>query len=675
MDKLKPFLAGLRKHHFWILCGMVILIGLGIWKVATADLSSRFETRKQKLTGDLSSVQQIKSNPAHPNDETLKAFEQDIGRLSDEVLAAWQVLYQDQKERNQWPKELGETFLNYINFLPPDGEIPMDLRDAYARFISNHFPEMEKIVDVLRFPEILGPDGKPLATNLLGAAGAYTPTSYMSGMGMSGMGMESSMMGSMSGSYGAEMGSYGDMGGYGGGTSGLAARPNPNMIGIVDWSNSDRQRIKSQFVWSRTPSSKEVRLRQQDLWVYAALLRIIARTNEDVGATTFDNAAVKRILNLEIGKDAIRSIRNTENKVLNIRTGGTGAMGDMMGMSGSMYGMESMGSMGSMDMPMGSGSMGMGMSGSGSSLTPPDPANYRFVDLDGKPLLATDPRPFEEFEMMPVRMLVYMDQRRIPNLLVHCANSDMRVDVQRVIYNPGKGRAFDIARFIQSASGSMGPEGMDSSMMYGGYSGDMGGDMGGGYSGDMGGGYGSEMPGGSGGYGMSGDYGMSGGGGAGMGRSQDITREVLVDVQGIIYIFNPPDPAKLGKGTAGTETDQPASTGPEVIPAEEMAQPKIGPTGEEPPAAGAAPAGTVTAGAAPAGQTPPAGQVAPGQQPAPAGAIPGGVPQPGQAGAPGMAAPAPGGAVQPNGTVTNPALPVAPPQGGGVASPAPAPNG
>lgn len=276
---------------------------------------------------------------------------------------------------------------------------------------------------------------------------------------------------------------------------------------------------------------------------------------------------------------------------------------------------------------------------------------------------------------MPVRMLVYMDQRRIPNLLVHCANSDMRVDVQRVIYNPGKGRAFDIARFIQSASGSMGPEGMDSSMMYGGYSGDMGGDMGGGYSGDMGGGYGSEMPGGSGGYGMSGDYGMSGGGGAGMGRSQDITREVLVDVQGIIYIFNPPDPAKLGKGTAGTETDQPASTGPEVIPAEEMAQPKIGPTGEEPPAAGAAPAGTVTAGAAPAGQTPPAGQVAPGQQPAPAGAIPGGVPQPGQAGAPGMAAPAPGGAVQPNGTVTNPALPVAPPQGGGVASPAPAPNG
>ena len=154
-----------------------------------------------------------------------------------------------------------------------------------------------------------------------------------------------------------------------------------------------------------------------------------------------------------------------------------------------------------------------------------------------------------------------------------------------------------------------------------------------------------------------------------MGRSQDITREVLVDVQGIIYIFNPPDPAKLGKGTAGTETDQPASTGPEVIPAEEMAQPKIGPTGEEPPAAGAAPAG----------QTPAAGQVVPGQQPAPVGVIPGGAPQPGQAGtpasAPGMAAPALGGAVQPNGSVTNPALPVAPPQGGGVASPAPAPNG
>ncbi len=48
MDKLKPFLAGLRKHHFWILCGMVILIGLGIWKVATADLGAQFDTRASR---------------------------------------------------------------------------------------------------------------------------------------------------------------------------------------------------------------------------------------------------------------------------------------------------------------------------------------------------------------------------------------------------------------------------------------------------------------------------------------------------------------------------------------------------------------------------------------------------------------------------------------------------
>ena len=47
------------------------------------------------------------------------------------------------------------------------------------------------------------------------------------------------------------------------------------------------------------PNSFQVRLAQEDLWVYEALLRIIRATNE--GATSYHNAAIKRIEGLHIG--------------------------------------------------------------------------------------------------------------------------------------------------------------------------------------------------------------------------------------------------------------------------------------------------------------------------------------------------------------------------------------
>ena len=41
--------------------------------------------------------------------------------------------------------------------------------------------------------------------------------------------------------------------------------------------------------------------------------------------------------------------------------------------------------------------------------------------------------------MMPIRMNLVMDQRRLPNLLVACVNSNMPIEVKRVRIVKGQG--------------------------------------------------------------------------------------------------------------------------------------------------------------------------------------------------------------------------------------------
>ena len=49
MDKVKVFLAVLKKHHFWVLAGLVLILGLTIYVAAAADLQGRYQTRSKKL--------------------------------------------------------------------------------------------------------------------------------------------------------------------------------------------------------------------------------------------------------------------------------------------------------------------------------------------------------------------------------------------------------------------------------------------------------------------------------------------------------------------------------------------------------------------------------------------------------------------------------------------------
>ena len=591
MDQVKVVLAAIKKHHFWVLCGVIVVLVLGAWWSATSGLAKSIETRKGELEGAQKSVQGVTAQSLHANRECISAIQAEHEKLKNEVYNAWDFLYRVQKKNSVWPP-IAPNFRRDIELLGPDDEIQVKYRDLYMYFIQRHLPRLYEIVDI-RLPAkrdakgmiITDENGKPVKIDPFETASGrnYAPTTEYGGGGM-----PDAMEGS----------------GYSSTTS-----SREELVGKVDWAMTDVKRIRAGYYWKTRPTTTQVRLAQEDLWVYEALLRIIAKTNET--ATSQYNAAVKSIQSLEIGQRAAGAF--AQSRVSGARAG---AMGRSGGSGEGMYeeaGSEGMAAdsgaeMAAMPGPgMGMGGMEgasdyggaggtVGSTGSAEERIKSQLINYRYVDRNGMPLAATASPPFAEFKMMPVRMLLVVDQRRVANLLINCANSPMPVVVWQVGLNPGKGGTLNL--------------------------GTAGSGMEGAYGGAFGGGLGGMPMGGGDRYGEgTGASGYMGGGPTAQNRGQQTTYDMPIEIQGIIYVFNPPDREKLGTGSAGEEAPMPPSGAPAIPPA---AAPGMPPAGVPvvPPAGAPATPPAAAPGMPPAGApvVPPAGTPATPPAAAPTGA-------------------------------------------------------
>ncbi|MBC7352228.1 MAG: hypothetical protein H5U08_07705 [Thermogutta sp.] len=611
MNQLQPILAAIKKWGFWVICSLAVLIGLGVWFVAQQSVQASIKARKEQLEGLKSQVSGVQ--PGSPNAQVIEATKKKIEELKADVYQAWVSMYAAQKEKNKWPAALGQEFLNWVNqpgrkFGDP---IPERFREIYLNFIDQHFPTLFEIIN-LRRPK--GTDLKRL--------GSIRAMSGPGGYGMAGYGGSPGYPGAVStvGEEGLGAGYPGT--GYPGaaypGATGAGAPAQVEMEGIVEWNPQNIAAIKQRFAWVKVPTSEEIWNAQEDLWVYEALLRIIAKTNE--GATGPHNAAVKRINAIEIGPDAARYLASSVAAAMPTGSGSMGSPGSA---------------------PMGSGPVGPEAAGGeyGSGYGAPGTTLYgRYVDADGKPLPPGSPQPFAEFKMMPIRMDLVVDQRKLDQLLVNCVNSDMPIRITRVLVRPSQAS-------MGQPGGPMGYGGMVNTMSES---------------------YGEETAGP--GYATS-SYGTGTPGATTTSATSNY--DVPVIIEGIIYIFNPPNIEELGKPGAPelpsgqslaqppAEQGQPGATAPESAA---PTQPGAGQQpATQPPTTPQAPAG------APQGPTPaPPGGAQP-AAPAQGGAQPGGgtpptqPPAPGNAGVPpNPAQPAPGG----QGAAGNaPAQPLAPQPG------------
>jgi hypothetical protein len=305
MDQLKELLAKLGKHGFWIGCGLVTVIALGVWWMATGNLVAAYEEEATKLDSATSAISSIRSQmPTHPNDASHEVMDKLVSEQEEEVLEAWRMQYRDQQAILDWPeRELGTVFVQEFaplvpierNFqeypVPEDQEKETTLRERYRDYIKN-------VMDPLA--EKVGAEWKAdfnAAGNAMGGMG---------GSGMEGYGMTGGEGGS---GYGSGVEGYGAAGGAGSGLPGLGGNPlgPQKKPPLVEWSVQSQEALLSDlFPWrGRVPSTLQVLYSQENLWVLDQLLQIIADTNGDVSQRF--QAKIHEIEAIGIGRSASRA--------------------------------------------------------------------------------------------------------------------------------------------------------------------------------------------------------------------------------------------------------------------------------------------------------------------------------------------------------------------------------
>jgi hypothetical protein len=309
---------------------------------------------------------------------------------------------------------------------------------------------------------------------------------------------------------------------------------------LVEWRNQGE--LQEKLVWETTPSSVKVWVTQEDLWVYETLLNIIAAVNENAAPHTVKISVIER---LSVGQQAADDA-STSGRVAML----AGAAGEDAERGGRP--------------PAGGPPVG-GPRRRGEAIDPKALAaaedaaltDGRYLNKEGLPLTGEEKPEVEEYKRIPILLELQMDYLQLPKLLAECANAPLPVEVNQIRVNPGSGGN-------AGANRGMGGQGRPPGRFAGG----------------------------------------AGRGGPNGPQETAGRNHSHVIIQGVTYVFNPPDVLKLKvtpeQEQAWTPIEDPAATPktptpttPAVAPADtEPTEPDAVPALEGPgdaPADGAAP--------------------------------------------------------------------------------------
>jgi hypothetical protein len=284
--------------------------------------------------------------------------------------------------------------------------------------------------------------------------------------------------------------------------------PTIEMEGLVVWNPAHRAALEQRYnfkVNPATPTTMSIRLAQEDVWMLENLAKVIRQTNE--GALDVIAVPIKRIDTLEVAQWAINDAVVASPRVYADKTDSSAGASTGMGAAST----------------AGGATAGPEVAADASQeekdkALDEELLNGRYIGDTGVPLTAAE-QPYAEFRLMFVRMKVVIDQRKIPQLLVNCANAPIPIEVVRcTMFDP-----------LVSSGGVAGANPAAG---------------GGGLRGGMGGG-GNPQP-----------VQQN----ANAGKNDDIEpnpQDVTFEVCGLVQLYNPPDETKLGSGTAADPGKRP----------------------------------------------------------------------------------------------------------------------
>lgn len=412
MDQLRTALAWLKEQHFWVLSVLVALIAIGCWWKASAKMDALYKTSEAAIKTEFTNVENVKKEPFHPNDDVNKNQAAQTKEQAEGVAKLWQQLYDRQRvEVLKWPSTLSAAFREYVEKLQFGAVIPPELRNNYQNYVEGHFPKL---------PQMVG--ARPLQAT--GSAAGPGSNRGFSPEGPGGPVMPDGLQ---------------DENDY-----------------ICQWLDSDQAYIHDELIFASQPSPLRIWVTQEDLWVYETLLGVVKKTNEAAHASRMANAAVKAISELAVGRRAGAYSRTAGRLMVPppiAAAAGPGPAGAAPGPTGAAAGPESGGPGARTEMGPTGGANGQMSEAQEQAVL----LSGRYLDAQGKPIpfggaggaapdpgTATTPDPAaaappldltvfgQEYKRLPVRMVLRMDQRWLPQLIAQCASEPLQVEVQEV---------------------------------------------------------------------------------------------------------------------------------------------------------------------------------------------------------------------------------------------------
>ena len=420
-----------KKYLFWACVPLGLIAAVATGWMAIGSIADNMDKEKKQLESQKSAVATLLTGASkHPNQGTIDAIGEEREKLAENVLDAWVTMEKKQRDQNTWDEVAAAAAIEEImskNFLD---ELTNSTRDSYRDFAQR---KIDKLLDESNIRRVEPRDGSGKSLEQLDLT-SHSSSGNSGGGGRfrSNQPTESSRRTPTSPTGPVD--------------------PNARLGGKVVWNNPEADLEWAMKNWQQRSQSYEVWLTQEDFWVYKALLWVIAESNKDsresskpyvsstartgtsgVGSTPLNmkDSVVQEIIDLSIGKKATIKLEERSNRRI-----GAGLGSGLDSSSGP-------------DSSSGSGRGGSsGPDGGMGSVDPKtDAMSRRYVDADGKPLMDIDmTRPYRR---MPVYLHLRVDQRRIADVLVNCANCPMPIDVLWVTICPDAVKSFE---YVSSTS-------------------------------------------------------------------------------------------------------------------------------------------------------------------------------------------------------------------------------
>lgn len=423
-DTIRPYVTTVVKFHFWILAAIAPLILLPLLFVAQAGISGRIETQRGKIKGAIDSIKAVTSKSPHPNERWSEKIGERAEAIDDETFQAWTRLWEAQQPIRQWPESLGKDFIKAVSALKPDGSLRRSLLERYQngiRSVVRQLPGRMEADELMA--DAASTDGAPVVPRA--------------------------------------------------GNEPVSADQKPPSL--LQWNSGDQQSLFNSFDWVDPPSTTQVLLAQEELWMYGVLCDVIRQVNAvPVGpdpkvVITPANIAIPVVQQLKVGYPAAEDDPGGQNATRIVRVEqaantldvGMPPPGPMM-MEGQAAGRPANPRFG----------------GGGRAAAPAMPAGFPgqeeapaasaddalkswvYVDLNGKPLTASElaAAPTSSvLRLMPFLLQCTIDQRALDAMLVTLTSAPVPIDVRQVRINAGgaagAGQA-EPGRFAQPGPGA-----------------------------------------------------------------------------------------------------------------------------------------------------------------------------------------------------------------------------